>query len=424
MIKFLLLGLIRDRHRSLFPIIVVTLGVMITCFLYSYMNGFVSDFIRSNAIFDTGHVKVMTRAYADIANQIPNDLALFDADQICASLHQDYPQYDWVERIKFGGLLDFPDEEGVTRVQGPVFGLGIDLLDSASTEVERLNLNQSLVRGRLPEEPGEMVISDDFAQALDVEIGDLATLIGATANGGMAVFNFRLVGTVSFGISALDRSAMLADITDIQYALDMEDGAGEILGFLPEGFYDDDVCTETKDAFNANYIQNDDEFSPVMITLLDQNNLGDLLFHIDVRKYIMVIIFISVMSIVLWNTGLTSGIRRYTEMGIRLAIGESKGHVYGTLISEAVIVGLVGSTLGTMLGLTFAYYLQEVGYDISSFAKGTSILISSVLRAHITPGSFYIGFIPGLGATILGAAFSGIGLFKRQTSQLFRELEE
>ena len=37
---FLLKGLLRDRSRSLLPIIVVTLGVMITVFMPSYFNYF------------------------------------------------------------------------------------------------------------------------------------------------------------------------------------------------------------------------------------------------------------------------------------------------------------------------------------------------------------------------------------------------
>ena len=49
--------------------------------------------------------------------------------------------------------------------------------------------------------------------------------------------------------------------------------------------------------------------------------------------------------------------------------------------------------------------------------------MSPVLRAQITTEAYYIGFIPGLLATFLGKAVAGIGIFKRETSQLFRELE-
>ena len=69
MIRFIFKGLMRDKHRSLFPIIIVTVGVAITSFVHSYLNGVMDDFVLTNASFDTGHVKVMTRAYAEISDQ-------------------------------------------------------------------------------------------------------------------------------------------------------------------------------------------------------------------------------------------------------------------------------------------------------------------------------------------------------------------
>ena len=136
-----------------------------------------------------------------------------------------------------------------------------------------------------------------------------------------------------------------------------------------------------------------------------------------------VVAFIGVMAIVLWNTGLMSGIRRYGEIGVRLAIGESKGHVYWSLISEAVMVGIIGSIIGTIFGLLFSYILQEVGIDVSKMMQGASMMISNVIRARVTPPAAIIGFIPGLLGTVFGAMMAGIGIFKRQTSQLFKELE-
>jgi putative ABC transport system permease protein len=129
------------------------------------------------------------------------------------------------------------------------------------------------------------------------------------------------------------------------------------------------------------------------------------------------------MSIVLWNTGLMSGIRRYGEFGVRLAIGESKPHVYVTLIAEAVLVGLAGTAVGTFIGLSFSYYLQEVGWDITSMLQSSSVMMSNVMRARVSLTGGLIGLVPGLAATILGSSFSGANIFRRQTSQLFKELE-
>ncbi len=423
MIQFLLKGLLRDRHRSLFPVLIVAGGVAITVLIYCYLLGFADDTIRTNAKLDTGHIKIMTRAYAEIASQVPNDLAFSDVNKVITGLTEDYPELDWAARIKFGGLLDIPDDEGETRAQGPVFGIAMDLLNTDSSEKKRFNLENALVRGRLPQSPGEILVSEEFARNLDVKIGEMATLISATANGSMAIQNFTLVGTIRFGIGPMDHNAMLADISDIQYALDMEGGAAEILGYFPNLVYKEEAAEILAEEFNGRHTDAEDEFSPVMLTLSEQNGLGEILDMMNYELFIIIFIFIFVMSIVLWNTGLMSGIRRYGEIGIRLAIGESKGGVYRSMIYESVLIGCIGTVIGTAIGLGFSYYMQEVGIDFSNLMKGSNMLMSSVFRSRITPAAFYIGFIPGLLATVFGSMISGIGIFKRQTSQLFKELE-
>ena len=91
MIKFLLKGLIRDKSRSRLPIIVVSIGVMLTVFMHAYINGFMGDTIELNARFTHGHLKVMTRAYAENESQLPNDLALTGTDNLETELKDLYP---------------------------------------------------------------------------------------------------------------------------------------------------------------------------------------------------------------------------------------------------------------------------------------------------------------------------------------------
>jgi putative ABC transport system permease protein len=55
--------------------------------------------------------------------------------------------------------------------------------------------------------------------------------------------------------------------------------------------------------------------------------------------------------------------------------------------------------------------------------QGATMMISNVIRARVTPVAAVIGFVPGLLGTVLGTMMAGIGIFKRQTAQLFKELE-
>ena len=423
MIKFLFKGILRDKSRSVLPVIVVSIGVLLTVILNCWVKGIMGESVVMNANFDTGHIKVMTRAYKKDSEQMPNDLAIMGVTKQINELKTDYPDMDWVKRIRFGGLIDFPDENGETRAQGPVVGWAIDLMTLNSKEKERLNLEKSLVKGKLPDKQGEALISDVFAVKFHVKPGDTFTLFGTTMDGGMAFKNFIVAGTIRFGASILDRGAIITDISDAQLVLGMNDAAGEVLGYFNTGKYDTEKSISIKTSFNNRYKATGDEYAPEMITLREQPGMAQFMDYADVIGRIMIVVFVLAMSIVLWNAGLLGGLRRYNEFGVRLALGEDKNHIYTTLIYEGLFIGTIGSVVGTVFGLSVSYYLQTVGIDISGMMKNSSVMMPAVARAEITQTAFYIGFIPGLFSTVLGNALSGIGIYKRKTSVLIKELE-
>ncbi|VBB45741.1 Related to lipoprotein releasing system transmembrane protein [uncultured Paludibacter sp.] len=419
---FLLKGLLRDRSRSLLPIIVVALGVMITVFMHAYMGGVFGDGLEKMANFNSGHIRVMTKAYSENLSQLPNDLAIMGVGKLKQNLKKTYPNLSWVERIEFGGMLDVPDSTGKTRVQGNVIGKGVDLITSEE-EINRLDLKSLLVRGRFPQKAGEILISDELFQKMGLYIGEKVTLISNTMYNEMAMQNFTVTGTLHFGVNMLDRGMMIADIKDVQNVLNMEDAASSVLGFFKDNMYHNEQATKIISDFNKRNKNNTDKFSPVMTSLSENGLMGISYTFIENLSNFIIIIFIFAMSIVLWNTGLISGLRRYGEFGLRLAIGENKREIYKSLIWEAVLVGIIGSVIGTILGLLISWFVQQHGINMGSLMKNSSMMFSNILRAKITFTTWYIGFIPGLVSTVIGAMLAGIGIYKRQTANLFKELE-
>ena len=232
MIRFLITGLVRDRTRSLFPAVTVIAGVMLTVFLQTYLKGINSNMSDASAAFSTGHLKLVSTAAAKEGEQASNELAMNKVAPLLEQVRQEFPQLLWTPRIRFAGLLDIPDDKGLTKAQAPIFGFGVDLLGPASADRRILRLEQSIVRGRLPSVRNEVLISDGLANQLGIGPGATATLISTTMFGSMSTTNFTVAGTVNFGVRAMDRGAMIADITDLQTGLDMEDSAGEILGLF------------------------------------------------------------------------------------------------------------------------------------------------------------------------------------------------
>ncbi len=423
MIQFFLKGIIRDKGRSLLPLTIIASGVALTLLLSGYIRGVMGDMVEQNANFDTGHLKVMTNAYAKEREQLPNDLAILALDSLKGTLQNKYTNITWVDRIKFGGLLDVPDENGETLKQGPVSGLAINLNTEQSSEINRLHIKEAIVKGKLPNTKEEILLGDALFERLSLKIGDKVTYLGTTMNGSMTSYNFRVAGTLHFGNTVMDNSSILIDIKEAQVMLDMEDAASELLGYFKKGAYNDLKATNIAANFNAAFSESKDAFAPIMETLKNQNNLAAYIDYTDLYAGLFIMLFVIAMSVVLWNTGLLGGLRRFQEFGVRLALGESKNHLYKSLLIEAFLIGIIGSVIGTVIGVGMTVYLQVYGIDISPYLKKTSMMVPSIVRAKFTIDLLYIGFIPGVLAIMLGNILSGMVIYKRKTAELFKELE-
>lgn len=423
MIRFLFKGILHDRSRSLLPVIVVSIGVMVTVLMHCWINGIMGESVSMSANFNNGHVKVMTRAYAEESNQMPNDLAIMGVEDLSNELKKDNSGLNWVKRIRFGALVDFPDSVGETRAQGPVIGWAIDLFSPGTKEIGRFNIEKSIVSGKIPSRPSEALLTSELAEKFKIRPGDEFTLFGTTMDGSMAFKNFTVSGTVRFGASAIDRGGIILDISDAQAALMMNDAASEVLGYFDDGQYDDEKAKAIATAFNSKYASSDDEYAPVMVTLREQEGMSDMLDLVNVVGSMMIIVFVLAMSVVLWNAGLLGGLRRFGEFGVRLALGEDKNHIYKSLIYEGILIGFIGTVVGTAFGLFFSYLLQTRGLDISGFMKNSTLMMPSVARAMVTPAAYYIGIFPGLLSMVAGNALAGFRIYKRKTDQLFKELE-
>ena len=426
MIKFLSKGLMRDRTRSFFPLLVIAITVALVVFGSGFIRGLFNSMLLDNAIILTGHEKIVTRAYNEENQLMPNDLCLLDSDELIKELEIEYPEFFWTPRIIFAGLLDVPDKNSETKTQGPVIAMGIDFFSEDSRQVEIWELEKNIIEGSLPAFKDDAIISSKLADQLDVSIGEKVTFIGSTMDNAFTTYNFDVVGTFNLRKGQTDKQMMLVDISGARNALDMNNAASAIFGFYHDLYYDDKESVNLRTSFNATYSDSSDIFSPIMLALRDGNQMGTMVDLVNAISAIMGGIFLVVVMVVLWNMGLMNGLRRYGEVGLRLAIGEPKGHVYRSLITEALIIGFVGTIIGTGIGIALTYYVQENGIDYTKGIEAlsnSSMIMPNIFYAQVTPDLFYIGFFPGVLATVLGTMLAGVAVYKREMAQLFKDLE-
>jgi len=426
MINFLYKGLIRDRSRSFFPLIIITLIVAIIIFFSGFLNGIYNSLFFNTALVNSGHLKVVTHAYNLEHQLLPNDLALLDSDTLLGELNSKYSDYTWTPRITFAGLLDVPDENGETLTQSPVFGLGIDFLSTNSKQMKIWDLSKKITKGKIFTNKNQVLLSEKLAERLDVAPGNTVTFIGSTMDGAFSTYNFLVSGIFNLNLGPIDKNMMIVDIKGAEFALDMDNAASEILGYENGLYFDDKETVTMRNVYNIQYSDTTDTYRPFMLALRDSNQMSTIVDFSNVIMFIIMSLFLFVVTLVLWNMGIMNGLRRYGEIGMRLAIGETKGHVFKSMIIESLMVGFLGSTFGTIVGISITSYLQKVGIDYSKAIdslNSSNFAMPNVFYPQVTAELFYIGFIPGILATVFGTMLAGRAIYSREMAQLFKELE-
>ena len=431
MTRWLLIGLFRDKTRSLFPFLVVTVGVALVITLVGFMEGVFMGMVDMTAKLDTGHLRFVNKPFYDEEHLIPMDRALADQEKTLKWLKENSdPEIVWAPRIRWGAILDVPDENGETKTQTPVIGMAIDLLSKNSTEVGRLDLERSIVEGRAPVKSGEMLVGYKLAEALELKPGDTLTLIGQTFDGGLATDNYIAVGFIRFGVFAMDKRMALIDLADAQKTFYMEGMVTDWLGFLPPhvGYKKFRLMQEDINKRIAGLRNNPPEDwakddVPIILSILDQRNIGVITDKFEMVRGIIVGVFLFLMALVLWNAGILNVIHRYGEMGLRLAMGETHFQLLLSLVKEAVLIGTLGVLAGCLTGGALTYYLQEVGINMGDAFAKTGLMMNDVVRGRVSLEGFITGIIPGMTASVLGTLIAGFAIFKRSTANLFRELE-
>jgi putative ABC transport system permease protein len=100
------------------------------------------------------------------------------------------------------------------------------------------------------------------------------------------------------------------------------------------------------------------------------------------------------------NTIGMSVIERRTELATLRALGIRRQAVSGLLFIEALITGLLGGTLGVVLGCTTARVVTAVGITFPSPPGATRPFVGG---ADIVPGMVLFAFLLSLAATLLAS---------------------
>ena len=375
MFRLAVRNLRRNPRRSGITLAAITVGVWALVFIWAFIDGINEQMITNNIQYLTGHIKVHRQGY-----HLDRTLALaMSANQPAAITNQQHIKA-LAPRIEGAALLSAATQSATVMV------FGVDPVQ----EQQVTTLHKTMIEGRyLSGQPLELVLGDNLAQELNVQLGDTLDMIVQAADGSIGADRFTLVGLYNSGIDMLDENLI---IIPIESAQDLYSLWGRYTSWALA--LDSRQAVE-KVSQNLRFeLSSDYEVYPWTLLLPSVVQAVD--FHEAVGYVVLWIVFL-VVAAGIANTLLMSVMERIREFGVMQALGTQSGQIIKLVLWESILLALFGLVIGNIAGISFTAYWADQGMDLSAYTDametmpGLSGIVYPVLRIdHLLLVSLFV----------------------------------
>ena len=248
----------------------------------------------------------------------------------------------------------------------------------------------TVIDGTGPEGAGEVVLDVDSAPRLGYELGDTVRI--ATDTG---VSEFELVGTVQFGESNSLQGATLAYLTtEDAHALAQDPNFQQISVLVSDGADPAAVASDAQTVLpdGTRAISGEDKAAE------ETAALDDVLQYVDIFAIAFALISLFVGAYIIVNTFRIIVTQRTREFGLMRAIGVTGSQVRSMILLEAVVVGVLASTIGIIAG----YLLALAASGLVGFFVG-DIFGTMTLPVDAIAWSYGLGMLVTMVSALLPA---------------------
>ena len=349
MIRVALRGLAGRKFRTVLTAIAIVLGVAMMSGAYVLTDTIDKAF---NAIFVESYAgtdAVVSGKGADIS---------FEGEQsepppIPEEILEQVRAVDGVE-VATGSVTDFqtkllkPDGESIDTGGAPSFAFGIE----TAPEYDRFNpLN--LVEGSWPSGSEEVAIDEGVADDENLAVGDR---IGVAALG--PARDYEIVGIARYGdLSSLGGATFaIFDIPTAQTLVDKEGELDAVQAAAQDGVAPQELVASIREELGTSVTVRSG-------TEQASEDSDDVATFTSIIRYFLLSfagIALFVGAFVIFNTLSITVVQRTREFATLRTVGASRRQVLGSVILEALVIGLLASVIGLFAGLGLAVGLNEL----------------------------------------------------------------
>lgn len=335
----------RNRRRSAITIAAIAISLVALIFLWGFSDGVHNAAVRNFESTFVGSLQI----HADGYFKNPKlETALAEPAAIAQILTEQGVDR-WAQRVRaFALLAAAQNSEGALLV-------GVDPV----REPRVTRVAQKLQQGRFLRDGDSFhcLIGALSARGLQLKLHDNIALLVPARDGTLAAERFEIVGIIETGAPELDRGIVLIPLATAQELTALGSAVTEFVVSLPAAQLDATVATlrQALAAHNTEVLPWYEMFPSFREWIALDNSF----------YYIFLGIFLIIIVAGISNTVLMSMLERVRELGVLLALGSSRTAVAMLMAMESLLLGIVGTAVGTMAGLALVNLLHRTGIDLS-----------------------------------------------------------
>jgi putative ABC transport system permease protein len=366
-------NLLRYQRRTMLTALLITIGIVAVLLFISLSGSFRALMVGQITDSMLGHIQIHKKGYVASIESLP--LTMNMKPQMVAKVDEylaDDKQVEaWSPRIKFGAMFSNFTETTSIRLNG--------------VDPEKEVATCPLLPGRIIDgsregplvEPGKILIPELIAKGLKVKVGDTVVLVATNQDGSVNGNTFVVKGVLE-GISGPGGRDGYMHIDDARNLLRITDKEVSEIAIrlknpkeLPSVFhaiskhFGEMTNQQGKPAFDVHTWE---KLSPFA-------NIAQMIDMLDVFIKIMLI---SIVLISIMNVMLMAVYERIREIGTIAAIGTIPSRILSLFVTEGLLLGLVGSIVGTVISLVIVYSLNVSNLTFS-FGRQENLVLQPTL---------------------------------------------
>lgn len=387
MLELALRNVFRHRLRTGLTLAAIAFGVLGLVL----SGGFVHDiFIQlGEAVIrsQTGHIQIARAGFFSYGSRSPDKFLIENPEDVTGQVAARPQVARVMGRLYFSALL------GNGRTDLPVVGEGIE------PEKEAQLGTYLVMREGRPLESGQrygLLVGEGLARALGLKPGDPATLVASSAEGALNSLDFDVAGVFQSHSKEYDARAVKIPLAAAQELLGTR-GVNVLVVELGATRDTRSVTTSVGETLAARGLE-----WKTWNELSDFYDKTVMLYDRQFGVLRLIVLFMVLLSVA--NTVNMSLFERIGEFGTMRALGGRSRGIFGLVMTEGLVLGVIGTAAGIALGIALALAISAVGIPMPPPPNSNLGYVAQVrVVPSVVAGAAAVGVLATVLATILPA---------------------